>query len=71
LDRETHTAGVTQAITYIAWAYVLVWVVVGLVAFVVGTLNHPGQVQPLTDLGQAWLGLAVAAAYSYFGVKPK
>jgi hypothetical protein len=71
LDRETLTAGVTQAITYIAWAYVLVWVVVGLVAFVVGTLNHPGQVQPLTDLGQAWLGLAVAAAYSYFGVKPK
>jgi hypothetical protein len=37
----------------------------------VGTLNHPGQVQPLTDLGQAWLGLAAAAAYSYFGVKPK
>jgi hypothetical protein len=24
----------------------------------------------LTSLGRAWLGLAVASAYAYFGIKP-
>jgi len=28
------------------------------------------EVPPLTTLGQAWLGLAVSAAYAYFGIKP-
>jgi hypothetical protein len=34
--------------------------------------NHvvSGKLQPLADLGQSWLGLAVAAAYSYFGISP-
>ncbi len=51
--------------------YLLVWVVAGLTAFVVGYLQHPGVLQPLTDLGQSWLGLAVAAGYAYFGIQPK
>src|SRR5438034_4856103 len=36
--------------------YLLVWVAVGLAAYVIGAMRHPGQLQPLTDLGQAWLG---------------
>ena len=63
-------ATATRVVTIVAWIYVLAWIVLGLVAFVVGTLNEPGKVQSLTDLGQAWLGLAVAAAYAYFGIDP-
>ena|SRR5206468_3698839 len=51
--------------------YLVVWLVAGLAAFVVGQLQHPKVLQPLTDLGQSWLGIAVAAAYSYFGIDPK
>jgi hypothetical protein len=50
-------------------AYVLVWVLLGVAAFVVGELWYPGKVAALTDFAQAWLGLAVAAGYSYFGIK--
>ena len=49
--------------------YILVWITAGLVAFFVG-LYHPDALPPLTTLGQAWLGLAVASAYAYFGIKP-
>ncbi len=48
--------------------YVLVWIILGLTAFVVGVMLHPDTVPALTNLGQAWLGLAVAAAYAYFGL---
>jgi hypothetical protein len=58
----------------IAWIitvlYLLVWVFTGLAAYVVGTMWWPQALQPLTDLGQGWLGLAVAAAYAYFGISP-
>lgn len=50
--------------------YLLVWLAAGLWAFVVGFLQHPEALQPVTDLGQAWLGLVIAAGYSYFGVRP-
>lgn len=50
--------------------YVLAWMLAGLTAFFIG-LYHPKDLPPLTNLGQAWLGLAVASAYAYFGIKPK
>ena len=50
--------------------YVLAWMGAGLTAFFVG-LYHPKVLPPLTSLGQAWLGLAVASAYAYFGIKPR
>ncbi|MCC6972062.1 MAG: hypothetical protein IT434_17760 [Phycisphaerales bacterium] len=51
-------------------AYVLVWLVSGLAAFLKG-MYHPSVLPPLTSVGQAWLGLAVASAYAYFGIKPQ
>jgi hypothetical protein len=50
--------------------YILAWIVAGLIAFFVG-LYHPKELPPLTSLGQAWLGLAVASSYAYFGIDPK
>jgi hypothetical protein len=57
-------------LTVVAGFYLFAWVCTGLAAYVVGAMWHPGILQPLTDLGQAWLGLAVAAAYAYFGLSP-
>jgi hypothetical protein len=51
--------------------YLLAWLGSGLAAYVVGQMLHPKVLQPLTDLGQSWLGLAVAAGYAYFGIRPK
>jgi hypothetical protein len=50
--------------------YVLVWLAAGLAAFMKG-MYHPQVLPPLTSVGQSWLGLAVAAAYAYFGLKPR
>jgi hypothetical protein len=49
--------------------YILVWLVAGLTAFMKG-IYHPKVLPPFTSVGQSWLGLAVAAAYAYFGLKP-
>jgi hypothetical protein len=49
--------------------YCGVWLLCGLAAFVVG-LRHPKEVEALTSLGKAWLGLAVASGYAYFGIRP-
>jgi hypothetical protein len=49
--------------------YVLVWLLTGLAAFMKG-MYHPKVLPPFTSVGQSWLGLAVAAAYAYFGLRP-
>jgi predicted metal-binding membrane protein len=79
-SREKHPARVLNAnpgqkattilkITTIA--YLSVWVLFGLLAFIFGYLLHPGVLQPLSNLGQSWLGIAVAAAYEYMGINQK
>jgi hypothetical protein len=68
---DNPTAKATMAVKVLTSLYLLAWIVTGLWALIVGVMQHPKVLQPLTDLGQAWLGLAVAAAYAYFGVKPK
>lgn len=50
--------------------YMMVWLVCGVYSLVAGTLLHPDVVPALTSAGKTWLGLAVAAVYSYMGVKP-
>lgn len=57
-------------IKIVSMGYIIVWILTGLTAFLV-SLNNPTGLQPLTDLGQTWLGLAVAAGYAYFGITPK
>lgn len=64
------SSGVKHLVTVLTGLYLLVWLVAGLSAFVVGFMQHPGVLQPLTDLGQAWLGLAIATVYAYFGINP-
>jgi hypothetical protein len=49
--------------------YLIVWVFCGVIALLIG-FHHPTDVPAITDLGNAWLGLAIAAGYAYFGIKP-
>ncbi|QWF16277.1 hypothetical protein [Lysobacter capsici] len=68
LANDASTAAV-RTVTVIALSFVLVWIGTGLTAFLVG-LYHPDAMPVLTTHGQAWLGLAVSAAYAYFGLSP-
>ena len=54
---------------WVTGIYILAWLLAGLAAFMVG-MNHPNTLPPLTSVGQSWFGLAVAAAYAYFGLNP-
>ena len=63
---RTHTS--TKWITGI---YLTVWFIAGLAAFIVGQLLIDSKTLPaLSDLGQAWCGIALASFYSYFGITP-
>ena len=56
---------------YIVAIYLGVWVFAGLTALIVGVMIFPGANQTLSDAGTTWLGIAVAAGYAYFGIKPR
>lgn len=57
-----------RALKIISVIYILTWMAAGFWAFIIG-LYHPTVLPALTNLGQAWLGLAIAAAYAYFGLQ--
>jgi hypothetical protein len=54
----------------VALVYLAVWVLAGLAALLVSWFK-PDVLQPLTDLGQSWLGVAIAAIYAFFGIEAK
>lgn len=56
---------------YIVAIYLGVWIFAGLTALIVGVMIYPSANQTLSDAGTTWLGIAVAAGYAYFGIKPK
>jgi predicted metal-binding membrane protein len=62
---------IASIIKIVTALYLLAWTATGLWAFVVGVLQHYKALQPLTDFGQTWLGLAITAVYAYFGIKPE
>jgi hypothetical protein len=70
--RRTNAAGVVlpapTVLKVVSVIYLVAWTVLGFWAFLMG-IEHPTVVPPVTSLGQAWIGLAVAAAYAYFGLK--
>ena len=54
----------------VALVYLSVWVLTGLSALLVSWFK-PDTLQPLTDIGQSWLGVAIAAIYAFFGINTK
>ena len=60
--------------------YLLAWLALGIAAVRYALLtkgplpNHPAPTAPpteLIDFAKAWIGLAIAAAYAYFGIRAK
>ncbi len=50
--------------------YLVAWILCGVIALVVGVMAYPAGSSTLSDIGTTWLGLAVSAAYAYFGINP-
>jgi hypothetical protein len=65
------TDGESPLVTGLAWTYVALWMLVGLAALIVGVVLYPGVNQSVTDLGTAWLGIALASGYAYFRIDPR
>jgi len=68
-DAETITETMKKVVTIVSIAYVTVWLACGLASVVQGYLRYPNVVPQLTASAKSWLGLAVAAAYSYLGLR--
>lgn len=60
----------TRATKIVVFVYLMCWMAVGVLALVIGVMLKPGVLSSVSDIGNAWLGMAVAAAYAYFGIKP-
>ena len=56
------------AVTVVTWAYLFVWLGCGIVLLFVW-LKTPIPAKSLSAAATSWLGLAVAAAYAYLGLK--
>lgn len=54
---------------WVTGIYLLVWIVAGVIALLVA-MFHPTTLPALTNVGHTFFGLAIAASYAYFGVKP-
>lgn len=70
LVETTATDTVKNGVKIVSIIYVAVWVACGLAALIVGLMKYPEAVPLLNAAAKSWLGLAVAAGYSYLGLKP-
>lgn len=55
--------------TIIALAYLAVWLLLGFAAVIAGLVHYEHSVPELAAFAKAWIGVAVAAAYAYLGIK--
>ena len=58
----------SRVLKVVVVVYIAAWLYYGAKVFVVASLWNPDILPPLTDLGQAWLGIAVGAGYAYLGI---
>ncbi len=66
-DMSQHTRTI---VTTIAFVYLGVWVVVGVISLLFGVMLFEEANQTLSDSGTVWLGTAIAAGYAFFGIQP-
>ncbi|MEN8202739.1 MAG: hypothetical protein ABFS28_09105 [Bacteroidota bacterium] len=52
----------------VIWIYVIIWLIVGLAAFLTGVIFRPEACEPLNELGKTWLGILLGSAYAWFGI---
>ncbi|WLD15119.1 hypothetical protein [Planctellipticum variicoloris] len=70
MNQQDFTPRQVKVVKVAVLAYLGVWMLCGLGAFVVGVMIQPDALKSLNDHGKAWIGLAVATGYAYFGLKP-
>lgn len=59
---------VKRILKVVTTIYIGTWILAGLGALLV-SLRNVAQPTALTNLGESWFGLAIAASYSYFGLQ--
>lgn len=65
-SKTSRTANIVIVIGYLT-----VWAAVGFAALIYGVVLYDDAIQTVNDLGTTWFGVAVAAGYAYFNLKPK
>ena len=51
--------------------FILVWIVCGVITVIYGfVLSDTDLVAPFSAAAKAWFGVAIAAVYAYFGIRP-
>jgi hypothetical protein len=70
LVADTASDILKKSVKIVAVIYIVVWVACGVAALIVGLMKYPNAVPLLNAAAKSWLGLAVAAGYSYLGLKP-
>lgn len=70
LAGEWTTKKQKNVVIALASTYIVVWLVTGLALVILGWVLKP-TVPQLASAARAWLGVAVAAAYAYFGITPQ
>ncbi|MFL6856936.1 MAG: hypothetical protein ACJ8EB_03395 [Allosphingosinicella sp.] len=70
---KLHVLGVPAEgpVAILAIAYLVAWLACGFVAVVVGLLQYKVEVPQLGAYARAWIGVAIVAAYAYFGLPVK
>jgi len=55
--------------TILSTTFIIVWIVCGVISIVIYVLYPNVTPAALSEFAKAWLGLALAAAYSYLGIR--
>jgi Na+/phosphate symporter len=67
--RRRPTRSATRVMTFVSTAFIFVWLLGGAVAVLMYLLYPSAIPTTLSEFSKAWLGLALASAYSYLGIK--
>jgi hypothetical protein len=55
--------------TILSTAFIIVWILCGVISIVIYVLYPNETPAALSEFAKAWLGLALASAYSYLGIR--
>jgi hypothetical protein len=55
--------------TILSTAFIIVWILCGVISIVIYVLYPNETPAALSEFAKAWLGLAIASAYSYLGIR--
>jgi hypothetical protein len=69
LLRRRMTRSSKKLRTILSTAFIIVWILCGVISIVIYVLYPNETPAALSEFAKAWLGLALASAYSYLGIR--